>query len=120
MSAGKGDTYRPVDKRKYDLHFDQIDWSKWLVYLLECSDGSLYCGITKDLEGRVKAHNSGKGAKYTASRRPVKLVYTEVFGGKSEALKREHEIKKLSRNQKLCLISGYNLREDSDMETATD
>ena len=76
----------------------------YYVYLLVCNDESLYCGYTNDLEGRLAAHNSGKGAKYTKSRLPVQMVYHESFQTKSEALKREAEMKKLSRKDKLNLI----------------
>ena len=76
------------------------------VYILRCYDGSLYTGWTTDLKQRVKAHNEGKGAKYTRSRRPVELVYHEEFETKSEALKREAAIKRLSREEKLTLINS--------------
>lgn len=75
------------------------------VYLLECRDHSYYCGYTADLGKRVKAHNEGRGAKYTTGRRPVKLVYCEKFGGRGEALKREARIKSLSREKKRKLFS---------------
>lgn len=74
------------------------------VYILTCSDGTLYTGWTNDIEKRVKVHNEGKGAKYTKARRPVTLSYTESFETKSEAMKREAAIKKLSRAEKLKLI----------------
>lgn len=74
------------------------------VYILKCLDGSLYTGWTTDLEHRMAAHNQGTGAKYTRSRRPVELVYHEVFETRSEALKREAAIKRLSREEKLALI----------------
>lgn len=74
------------------------------VYLLRCVDDSLYCGYTNNLTKRVETHNRGKGAKYTRRRTPVTLVYSEEFKTKSEALKREHQIKKLSRKEKLALI----------------
>jgi putative endonuclease len=74
------------------------------VYILECSDGTLYTGWTTDVEKRVKTHNSGKGAKYTKIRRPVILKHIEEFESKQEAQKREYEIKKLSRDEKLKLI----------------
>lgn len=77
---------------------------KHYVYILECVDGSLYTGWTTDLSARVKTHNSGKGAKYTRSRLPVRLVYSESYDDKHAALAREHEIKKLSRSRKLDLI----------------
>ena len=79
---------------------------KWFVYILECSDKSLYTGITNDLEKRIKAHNSGKGAKYTRARKPVCLKYYEIVDNKSLALKREIAIKQLSRAQKLKMIVG--------------
>ena len=77
------------------------------VYLLECRDGSFYCGYTTDVQKRLLTHNSGKGAKYTKSRLPVKLVYSEECETKSDALKREAAIKKLKRYQKLELIKRF-------------
>ena len=77
---------------------------KWFVYLLRCGDGSLYCGITDDVSRRLEAHAAGKGAKYTRSRKPVELVYYEECTDHSAALKREIEIKALSRDEKLKLI----------------
>ena len=74
------------------------------TYILECKDGSLYTGWTNDLTRRVKAHNEGRGAKYTRSHRPVHLVYFESFATKEEALAREAAIKKLTRAAKLALI----------------
>jgi putative endonuclease len=74
------------------------------VYILLCSDNTLYTGWTNDLKSRITAHNAGAGAKYTKARLPVKLVYSEILNTKSEALKREIEIKKLSRKKKLELI----------------
>ncbi len=73
------------------------------TYLLRCADGSLYCGWTNHLEERVQAHNEGRGAKYTRGRRPVELVYYEAFATKQEAMRREWEIKRLTRKQKLAL-----------------
>lgn len=75
------------------------------TYIVECSDGTLYTGWTNNLEKRLEAHNSGKGAKYTKTRRPVKIVYTEMFETKEEAMRCEFAIKRLSRQQKLNLIS---------------
>ena len=74
------------------------------TYILRCSDGSLYTGWTYDLEKRLQAHNSGKGAKYTRSRTPVELVYYEAFERKEEAMSREVGIKSLTRQQKMKLI----------------
>lgn len=72
---------------------------------MECNDQSLYTGITNDLQKRIIVHNSGKGAKYTKARLPVKLVYKEYYRTKSDCLKREFEIKKLKRTEKLKLIN---------------
>jgi len=77
---------------------------KWFVYLLETIDNTLYCGYSNDVEKRVINHNKGRGAKYTKTRLPVRLVYTECFDTKSEAMKREYQIKQLTRQQKLKLI----------------
>ncbi len=76
------------------------------TYILECADGTFYCGWTNDLEQRIKAHNEGKGAKYTRPRLPVRLVYFETFDTKEEAMKREYRIKQLTRAQKEKLITG--------------
>ena len=81
------------------------------VYILKCKDESLYTGWTNDLEKRIKAHNNGCGAKYTRGRGPVKLVYFESFENKREAQSREYYIKKLTRNQKLQLISSKSIEE---------
>ena len=70
------------------------------VYILKCADGSLYTGITVDVDRRVKEHNLGVGAKYTKARRPVRLVYSTLVGNRSVATKREMEIKKLSHDEK--------------------
>ncbi len=74
------------------------------VYILRCKDNSLYTGWTTNLENRINCHNLGKGAKYTRSRRPVELVYYECFDNKSEALKREYQIKQLTKQEKELLI----------------
>ncbi len=74
------------------------------TYLLRCSDGTLYCGWTNDLEKRLAAHNAGQGAKYTKSRLPVELVYSECYDTKEEAMRREFRIKRLTRAEKLKLI----------------
>lgn len=76
----------------------------WYVYILQCLDQTLYTGMTNHLEKRIVAHNSGKGAKYTRGRTPVQLLYKEEISSKSDALKREIEIKKMTRREKLSLI----------------
>ena len=76
------------------------------AYIVKCSDGTYYTGYTNDLEKRLLAHNAGKGAKYTRNRLPVEMVYFEEYEDKSEAMKREYDIKRLTRKQKEKLISG--------------
>ena len=77
------------------------------VYMLLCSDGSFYTGYTRDLDARTKLHQNGKGAKYTKAHKPQKLAYIELFDSRSKAMKREREIKKLSHQQKLDLVSSH-------------
>lgn len=79
----------------------------WYLYILQCGDGSLYTGITTDVEKRLEAHRSGKGAKYTRGRAPLELKYRESCGTHSDAPKRELEVKRLSREEKLTLIAGF-------------
>ena len=81
--------------------------NNWLIYILECEDGSLYCGITNNLEKRLKQHKGEikGGAKYTRSHWPCKLVYEEKSASRSEALKRELSIKKMSKVEKQALIN---------------
>lgn len=74
------------------------------TYMVECSDGSFYTGWTNDLEKRIKAHNEKRGAKYTRSRTPVRLVYYEAYTEKQDAMRREYEIKQYSRREKEALI----------------
>lgn len=80
---------------------------QWLVYMIFCSDDSYYTGITNDLEQRFQQHETGQGAKYFRGRKPKKVVYTELMENRSEATKREAEIKKLSRAQKILLIDAH-------------
>jgi len=79
----------------------------WFVYLVRCCDGSIYTGITTNLARRMQEHNSGpRGARYTRSRRPVTLVYSEVVASRSRAAQREWQIKRLTVAQKWVLIGG--------------
>ena len=78
--------------------------STWYLYILRCGDGTLYTGITNDVEKRLEVHRSGKGAKYTRGRQPLELVYSEACGSHSDALKREIAVKKLSRQEKEALL----------------
>lgn len=80
----------------------------WLVYILQCGDGTLYTGITDDLPHRLEMHRAGKGAKYTRGRGPLNLVYREEVPSYSDALKREYRIKQLPRAEKSKLIESYN------------
>jgi len=76
----------------------------WHIYIIECSDKSLYTGVTSDLKRRLREHNSGKGGRYTKSRTPVTLVYSETYKTKSKALKREIQIKGWTKKKKKALI----------------
>lgn len=78
------------------------------IYIVECADGTLYTGYTINLEKRIKAHNEGKGAKYTRGRAPIILKYYEEFTFKNDALKRELKIKKMSKIKKVELIGKFN------------
>ena len=78
----------------------------WYLYILRCGDGTLYTGITPNVKKRLDQHRVGKGAKYTRGRAPLELVYQESCGNHSQALKRELLVKKLTKAQKECLISG--------------
>ncbi|MCR4297299.1 MAG: GIY-YIG nuclease family protein [Gallionella sp.] len=78
----------------------------WFCYLLRCADDTLYCGITNDLDKRIAAHNAGTASKYTRGRTPAELIFVEQCDDKSAALKREMEIKSLSRADKLTLIQS--------------
>lgn len=78
------------------------------VYMLRCNDGSLYSGYTTNLDKRLQMHNSGHGAKYTRSRLPVTLIYWQEFDDKQQAMRREAKLKRLSRQEKLQLITTHN------------
>lgn len=78
----------------------------WYLYILHCGDGTLYTGITTDVEKRLEAHRAGKGAKYTRSRLPLELVYRECCENHSHALKRELAVKKLTRQEKEKLVAS--------------
>ena len=95
--SGEEETRKMVSENQEEKNY---------MYLLRCTDGTLYCGWTNHLEARVEAHNAGKGAKYTKSRRPVALVYWETFDTKQQAMQREWAVKQLSRAEKLKLIES--------------
>ncbi len=86
------------------------------TYILKCKDETLYTGWTNDIEKRLEAHNAGKGAKYTRSRRPVELVYLEQFETKEEAMRREYAIKHMTRRAKLGLVMSYKETGQQDMK----
>jgi putative endonuclease len=86
------------------------------VYILQCVDGTYYTGYTKDLDERTRQHQNGKGAKYTKSHRPQREAYVELFGTRSAAMKRERQIKKLSRQQKLALIISQDKGQPSKIK----
>ena len=86
----------------------------WKLYILRCGDGTLYTGITTDVEKRLEAHRSGKGAKYTRGRGPLELAYREACGTHSDALKREYQIKQLSRQEKQLLIERWQPSPEKD------
>ncbi len=85
---------------------DVLDESPWRVYILRCADGTLYTGIATDTARRLSEHNAGRGARYTRSRLPVELVYEETVPDRGSALRREHEIKRMSAAGKHDLIKG--------------
>jgi putative endonuclease len=85
---------------------------KWVVYLVRCSDNSLYCGISSDIISRLIEHNSGKGAKYTRSRRPVELVGISPEMTKSDALKLEHKIKRVTADKKIAELTRRKSESD--------
>ena len=80
----------------------------WYLYILRCGDGTLYTGITTDVEKRLEQHRSGKGAKYTRGRGPLELVYSEECGTHSDALKREHQVHSFTRAEKTKMIEEKN------------
>ena len=93
---------------------------EWYVYILECADGSLYTGMTNHLARRLAAHNAGKGAKYTKTRRPVRLRYSEELENRSLALRREAAIKKLSHAQKRAMCEDFAREGDAEPPEAVE
>lgn len=88
---------------------------KYYTYVLLTKDNTLYCGYTDDVEKRFEAHLSGKGAKYTRAHKPVKIIYSACFDTKSEAMKEEHRIKNLTREEKLDFIKKFNTNSQKDL-----
>ncbi len=100
-------TDKTVSETKKPAVQKEAEPEKGYVYILHCKDDTLYTGWTNDLQHRLAMHQSGKGAKYTRGRGPLVLVYSEELPGKSEALKREAAIKRLSRDEKLALCKAW-------------
>ncbi|MFC2063996.1 GIY-YIG nuclease family protein [Chloroflexota bacterium] len=92
----------------------------YFCYILECCDGSFYTGWTTDLERRTKTHNSGKGAKYTRTRTPVRLVYSEELPDRSSAMKRERSIKKMNHPGKQKLVNNQSLAANQETSPSTE
>lgn len=86
----------------------------WYLYILRCGDNTLYTGITTDVHKRLEVHRSGKGAKYTRGRGPLELVYREECGSHSDALKREIDVKRLGRTEKLQLLEEWKKLTETD------
>lgn len=105
--------YKKLEKSKDKI--SKLEANSHFVYILRCSDGTLYTGKAIDLGARLEVHNSGKGAKYTRSKLPVELVYSEEFKSNREAAQRECEIKKFTKAQKEQLILGKTNRSDSEI-----
>ncbi|MBU0674915.1 MAG: GIY-YIG nuclease family protein [Proteobacteria bacterium] len=84
-----------------------VEEQNWSLYLIQCADGTLYTGIARGLEKRIATHNDGSGARYTRGRGPVTLVYREDFPDRATASKREYEVKRMTRREKLKLIESH-------------
>ena len=100
-----GSVREKYKKNQRNIHTGESTLRQWVVYLIRCSDESLYCGITNDLKNRLAAHNSGRGAKYTRSRRPVELVGASSEMTQSDALKLEYRVKQLPAGKKNLELS---------------
>jgi putative endonuclease len=100
-----GSVREKYKKNQRNIHAGESTLRQWVVYLIRCSDESLYCGITNDLKNRLAAHNSGRGAKYTRSRRPVELVGASSEMTQSDALKLEYRVKQLPAGKKNLELS---------------
>lgn len=105
-TQGLGADLLSLRLRSFIMNAKGMSLRRWSVYLVRCADGSLYTGISTDVEARVRTHNAGKGAAYTRSRRPVELAWSEEVPDESTARKREYAVKRLSREGKVALIQG--------------
>ncbi len=99
-----------IDKRSSgDAKSQSIKANSWSLYIAECSDGTYYTGIAKDVTKRIEAHNAGKGSKYTATHGPVRLVFQEPQGDYSTALRREYQVKHIPKTRKKRFVEGETL-----------
>ena len=111
--AGASGTEKPVEKNSPAAEKPECAARNY-VYILQCADGSYYTGWTNDLEKRLKSHNAGTGGKYTRSHRPVELAYYEEYPEKEEAMRREYQIKQLTRCEKDELVRGFRKAKDEE------
>ena len=112
--------YIDITQTEADITAKSDNAAGWCVYMLRCADGTLYTGCTNNIVRRLAAHNAGSGAKYVRSRLPASLAYTEGCDGRSDALRREREIKNLTRSDKLALISARAPVTDADGAVRTE
>lgn len=90
------------------MNMNETNEKQYYVYILECADGTYYCGYCANLISRLKTHNEGKGSKYTRARLPARLVYSEALPDKSSAMKREYALKQLSHNEKKLIAETFS------------
>ena len=99
---------RIASSRRSSVWFQMSKQKRWFVYIVECNDGTLYTGVTTDVDRRLHEHNfSKKGAKYTRARRPVILIACRIVSSKSEALKLEHQVKKQNKHKKIKFLTEH-------------
>jgi putative endonuclease len=99
---------RGMKVKEEQSDFSASDGAAWFLYILRCGDGSLYTGVTTDIDRRLKMHQEGKASRYTRTHRPVELVYREECGSRSQALTRECAVKSLPRERKEDLIASFD------------
>jgi putative endonuclease len=104
--APRHGTFSDNARQIFHAHDEALTTMPWFLYLIECDDGSLYTGIATDVQARFDAHASGKGARYTRSRKPLAVVASFELAGRSEASRAEYRVKRLKAHQKRALVSG--------------
>lgn len=102
---------RGMKARKEPAEYSASGGAAWHLYILRCGDGSLYTGVTTDIERRLRMHREGKASRYTRTHQPVELVYREECGSRSRALTRECAVKSLPRDRKEALVAGGKKRD---------